>query len=274
MSNFITRTISGAVFVVLVIGSILLHPYAFAGLFFIVSFLGLREFYSLHKIRGIAFLGGILAGSWAYLSLTLYAHHLITEYSFLLVLLNLLFAGLPFLISLFSGTESPFTSIALTLLGILYIPLPLALINFFFYTGGHYGLCSPVLPMSIFFLIWTNDTFAYLTGSWLGRHKLFERISPKKTWEGSAGGALFTLILTWILSGYFPVLSTGQWLVLAAVTIVFGTLGDLIESMMKRSLMIKDSGNLIPGHGGILDRFDATLAVAPVIFVLLYIFGL
>lgn len=120
-------------------------------------------------------------------------------------------------------------------------------------------------------MLWTNDTGAYLAGRFFGKHKLFERISPKKTWEGSIGGGILTIGVAFILSVYFTNLDQTNWIVLAILVAVFGGLGDLVESMLKRSLNIKDSGNLLPGHGGILDRFDGLLLSIPFIYSYLYL---
>ena len=131
----------------------------------------------------------------------------------------------------------------------------------------HYGIALGYL-----LLLWLNDTGAYFVGSLVGKHKLFERISPGKTWEGSAGGALFALATAWGLSMLFIQLTTMHWLILAIIVVISGTIGDLVESMLKRSLGIKDSGNILPGHGGMLDRFDAVLISAPFVFVYLALF--
>ncbi len=129
-------------------------------------------------------------------------------------------------------------------------------------------------PVLYFFILWTYDTFAYLAGIKFGRNRLLERISPKKSWEGAIGGIIFSFILTYILSGFYGFISLYQWLGLTAIIVVFGTLGDLAESMLKRSLNCKDSGNFFPGHGGILDRFDSVLLSAPFVFVYLKIIEL
>jgi phosphatidate cytidylyltransferase len=120
--------------------------------------------------------------------------------------------------------------------------------------------------------MWSNDSGAYIVGSLLGKHKLFERISPKKTWEGFIGGALFTLLAAWIISKFLHELSLIHWLVVGTITFTCGTFGDLIESQLKRSANMKDSGKILPGHGGILDRFDSILFSAPIVFVYLMFF--
>ena len=133
---------------------------------------------------------------------------------------------------------------------------------------------NPILPLSIFIFNWVNDTGAYCTGMLFGKHRLFERISPKKSWEGSIGGAVFSIIAAIVLAHFFTFLSTGVWIGLGLTVVVFGTWGDLTESLMKRTLGIKDSGNILPGHGGMLDRFDSTLMAVPAAVVYLYLVGL
>jgi phosphatidate cytidylyltransferase len=122
-------------------------------------------------------------------------------------------------------------------------------------------------------ILWLNDTGAYLIGSWIGKHKLFERISPKKTWEGSMGGAFMALLTSWGMALLVKGIPLWQWISIGLIIVIFGTLGDLVESMLKRSLGIKDSGTILPGHGGILDRFDALLLAVPFVFVFLAIFS-
>ena len=128
-----------------------------------------------------------------------------------------------------------------------------------------------MLPLSIFIFTWVNDTGAYCTGMLFGKHRLFERISPKKSWEGSVGGAAFSLLAAAVMSRFFPFLSLPQWMGLGLTVVVFGTWGDLTESLLKRTLGIKDSGNILPGHGGMLDRFDSTLMAVPAAVIYLYV---
>ena len=126
------------------------------------------------------------------------------------------------------------------------------------------------MPLSIFAFNWVNDTGAYCTGMLLGKHPLFKRISPKKSWEGSIGGAVFSIAAAFALAHFFPILSTVEWVGLGLTVVVFGTWGDLTESLMKRYLGIKDSGNILPGHGGMLDRFDSAIMAIPAAVVYLY----
>ena len=170
-----------------------------------------------------------------------------------------------FIRELFRNAGNPIHNIGSSLLGVLYISLPL----FCFYLISFQGLLENYQYQCIlgyFFILWANDIGAYFAGTYFGKHKLFERISPKKTWEGFFGGALFALIITLIISYYFNNFSLIQWIIVSSIIIVTGTLGDLVESMFKRSAFLKDSGESIPGHGGFLDRFDSLFISAPFVF--------
>jgi len=160
----------------------------------------------------------------------------------------------------------PITNWAYTFLCQLYIAAPFGLLS---KVALHQGEYAPLLPFAVFALLWLNDTGAYCVGSLLGKHRLFERISPRKSWEGSVGGALFALVTAAGFSWYSDLLPLRQWLGMALVIVVFGTWGDLAESLFKRQLGIKDSGNFLPGHGGILDRFDSSLLAIPAVWIYL-----
>ncbi len=166
------------------------------------------------------------------------------------------FLALIFLIKLYQKEEKPFTGIAYTLLGILYIGLPFSLFNFSVFSPGHY---NSHLAIGIMIMLWSSDVGAYFTGVRFGKHKLFERISPKKSWEGMAGAFLFALVASIVLGTYFHDLSYFHWCIIGLIIVITGTYGDLIESLFKRSIARKDSGSLLPGHGGFLDRFDGLL---------------
>lgn len=178
--------------------------------------------------------------------------------------------GVAALLELFLNGKEPFRNIGLLLLAVAYIALPLVLLTgMATFRTGWCAVGDPVPgyhPHRVFgllLLIWTNDTMAYFVGSQLGKNKLFERISPKKTWEGTIGGGICTMLIAWGLSFLIDDFTPVQWIALAAVAAVFGTLGDLVESMLKRSVGVKDSGTLLPGHGGLLDRFDAFIFALP-----------
>ncbi len=176
---------------------------------------------------------------------------------------------IPFLLylpELFLQGEKPFQHIAYNMLTLLYIAGPFALLNLFIIQGPEY---IPELLLGILILIWTYDTFAYFGGSLLGRHTLWKAISPKKTWEGVIIGALAAIAGAWIISQYFLQIKPENWLVVSGLIVIFGTVGDLLESMLKRRAGVKDSSRLLPGHGGMLDRLDAVLFSLP--FILAYI---
>jgi phosphatidate cytidylyltransferase len=268
VNNFVQRTLTGTVFVAVLVAAIIFNQIIFSGLFFIITILGLSEFYKLWKGGGknLQEYFGITLGALTYLGLASVSNNLINV-DFLLLLLPLIMGA--FIVELYRNKPSPFENVALTLSGVLYIAVPFGLLNFLYVSSDHYFY---ILLLSYFVLLWINDTFAYLFGMTFGKHRLFERISPKKSWEGSVGGGLTAILTAWIFSRYETSIPFIHWAVIALIIVVAGTLGDLVESMMKRSLQIKDSGNILPGHGGILDRFDAVLISAPIVFVYVELF--
>jgi phosphatidate cytidylyltransferase len=175
-------------------------------------------------------------------------------------------AALICLIELYKPGAAPFTNIAYTLLGIIYVSVPFALLHITAFARGPY---SHEIVIGILLILWANDTGAYLVGSSLGKHKLFQRISPHKSWEGVLGGAALALVVSYIIADYFGITSLNTWLGINSIIVVAGTYGDLVESMLKRSLQVKDSGGMIPGHGGLLDRFDSFLLAMPCITALI-----
>jgi phosphatidate cytidylyltransferase len=175
-----------------------------------------------------------------------------------------------YLIKLYKKFErKPFTNIAFTFLGIFYIAVPFSLLNIAAFEKGNYNF---QIIFGCLFILWASDTGAYFAGTRFGRRKLFERISPKKSWEGALGGALLAMIFAFGIAYYFHSLALWQWLTIAVIIIVGGTFGDLVESLLKRSVETKDSGDTLPGHGGFLDRFDGLLISAPFIVAFLEIF--
>ena len=167
--------------------------------------------------------------------------------------------------------KSPITSWAYSILGQIYVVLPLALLGVWGYKSDYQlFMNTEYLLMALFVFVWTNDTGAYIVGCTLGKHRLFERISPKKSWEGFFGGLAFCIILASLANYIIPgMLSTAQWIGMGILTSIFSTWGDLCESLLKRTAGVKDSGKILPGHGGILDRFDSELIASPVIFIYL-----
>jgi phosphatidate cytidylyltransferase len=268
VKNFLKRTITGAIFVACIIGSILYDPFTFAGLILIFTLLATSEFYRFYHSdeNTPQKITGMICVSTLYLILALIARNSIPIKSLFLCIPVFL---CPFIIELYRKKNMPFNNIAITILPLIYIAIPMASLNFLFSPWHITGEFYPNILLGFFVITWTADTMAYLGGMALGKHRLFERISPKKSWEGSISGALFAIGMAWLLSLFFKEYTYSQWMGMAGVIIVAGTFGDLIESMLKRSVNVKDSGNLLPGHGGFLDRFDSVLFSAP--FVFLYI---
>lgn len=261
MSNIVKRGITGAVYVLSVIAAVYLPPVVCFIYFGVISMIGLHEFY--RNMRQTTTVSpnpfGYLLGLAAYILLGgeifWSFHRNVILYALALLLLLLFIVPVS---ELYRKKEKPFTNIAYTLLGVMYVVVPLSCANIL-----RTNLFPSIVLMSIFIFAWCNDTFAYLTGMWLGKHKLFERISPKKTWEGCIGGVVSVIIASVIIVYFNNTVELYQILPLAIITSVVGVYGDLIESMWKRQIGIKDSGNILPGHGGILDRFDIMLLVLP-----------
>ena len=174
---------------------------------------------------------------------------------------------------LYLKKENPILNWAYSMFSQLYIALPFAMLNIlaFNYDPTYSSVSyNPILPLSIFIFLWLNDTGAYCIGSLIGKHRLFERISPKKSWEGSIGGGVVAIGVSFVLAHYFPFMSMWEWAGLALVVVIFGTWGDLTESLLKRQLHVKDSGTILPGHGGMLDRFDSALMAIPAAVAYIY----
>ena len=267
MSNFLQRTITGILFVLVLISAVYFHFFSFLFLFALIIILSQLEFYKIVKTDEVKpqKISGIITGlilfatfSWAHYS---------NQYYILLINLPVIFTI--FIFELFRKSKNPFMNIAYTILGILYIALPVSLLTFI--VIAHNGEYNPALLLGYFFLLWSYDTGAYLIGRLAGKNKLFERISPKKTWEGAVGGLIISVGIAYILNIYFPLLTFTQWAAVAVIIAITGTFGDLIESMLKRSSDLKDSGNILPGHGGILDRFDALFISVPFVITYLYL---
>jgi phosphatidate cytidylyltransferase len=230
--------------------------------------LGMIEFYRLFiPGRRINWTVGIIAGIVFFMTSFLVANLFIGAN---ILLLNIPLIGLIFILELFFNDDQHVRNIGVTLSGLIYIALPLSLINFFYNPALSQGVSYNEILIVFFAVMWINDTAAYLVGSSFGKHKLWERISPNKTWEGLFGGLIFGLLAVFILSKFYTIFAPLEWMVFGFLVIVFGTLGDLVESMFKRSLFIKDTGEILPGHGGILDRFDGVLIAIPFVYVYLF----
>ena len=262
-----TRAITGLIFIIVLVAATVLNAYVFAIFFSLLGVFAAREFFLISttaQSKPLIGLGLLTAGVWAVLSSAYFLG--LIEWKMLAV--GIPFISLLFIASLYLKRTHPFADLALTLLGIWYGTIPfLFFIGLGFIQGD--GTFNPYIPMGFLIILWSNDTGAYLAGRAFGKTKLFERISPNKTWEGFFGGMALAVLIALNLQQYFGSLDKVQWSCVAIVIAVFGTLGDLVESLLKRSLGIKDSGTLLPGHGGILDRFDGLLIAAPLVYLLL-----
>ena len=259
MSNLLVRAITGAIFAFVVLGSVFWGPYAQMLVFSLFMILGLNEFYNLfkkHETVQVSKEIGIFIGIFIFCILVGTSLEWLPSLSIILVF-PLFFTLI--LTELWKKTEHPLINISVLVFGIIYVVIP------FFLSVDLNLRDDSYLPavVGMFLLIWANDTFAYLTGRLIGKTKLFERISPKKTWEGTIGGVIMTLLLGFIIGTFINQGETVFWVVSAIIIAPCAIYGDLLESLFKRSLNIKDTGTILPGHGGILDRFDAALFAIP-----------
>ena len=277
MKNFIVRTIT-AVFFVAAIVSCFLRPEAMILLFGLVTGLTIWEFTGLVNDRegvNVNQMISTVAGVYLFLAMAGYNSGMTPAAVFIPYLVTLIYLMVA---ELYLKQPNPVNDWAYTMMSQLYIALPFSMLSVLAFQSDDMGIhYTWTVPLSVFVFLWINDTGAYLCGSLLGKHKLFPRISPGKSWEGSIGGGILVIlvaILVWYLSeqyGENPLgLSAIEWAGLGLTVVIFGTWGDLVESLFKRTLGIKDSGNILPGHGGMLDRFDSSLMAIPAAVVYLY----
>ncbi len=265
MNNFLQRTLSGFLFVLIIVGSILWSPYSFAVVFTLITGWTVFEFHKLtnqqqevEAMTAMSVAGAVLlfvisflfaSGTIQYPGYSIYGLYIV----------------LMLVIELYRRKTNPLHNWAYFLLGQVIIALPFSLLSFILFIESY----NPIILIAVFVTIWVNDTGAYLVGMTFGKHRLFERVSPKKSWEGFVGGALAALISGYVFSLFITEINLWQWLIFSEIVVVFGTFGDLLESLLKRTVNVKDSGDVIPGHGGLLDRFDSMLLAAPAIFIFL-----
>lgn len=281
MNNFIVRTITGVIFVAAIVASFL-RPETMVLLFSIVTGLTVWEFTGLVNERENVTVNRFIctvAGVYFFFAMTYFCSDLYGGAAKSVVFIPYLVTIIYLMIAeLYLKQADPIQDWAYTMLSQMYIALPFSLLNVLAFTATTNGVVTfnTLLPLSIFIFLWVNDSGAYCVGSLLGRHKLFPRISPGKSWEGSIGGAMFVLLAAYAISYFLDgrMLNSLEWLGLGLVVIIFGTWGDLVESLFKRTLGIKDSGNILPGHGGMLDRFDSSLMAIPAAVVYLYTLSL
>lgn len=269
-SNLGQRAITAFIGALLVVSASIYSDWTYFIVFATILGFAQMEFYKLTGLDGMLPLRsfGTFLGIMIFtLTFMIEKERLPNEYLYLIFPI----VSLTFFIKLYKKTDKkPFTGVAYTYLGIFYVALPFSLINLAVFSVGkvyHYEIL-----MGCLLILWASDTGAYFAGTKFGKTKLFERVSPKKSWEGFLGGAFAAIAVAFIISQYFHVIEDWKWLVIAGIIIIAGTYGDLIESLFKRSIEIKDSGSGLPGHGGFMDRFDGLLLSAPFITAFLKIF--
>ena len=278
MNNFIVRTITGVLFVAVLVCSFL-RPQAMVLLFALITGLTIWEFTGLVNEREHVTVNRLIstvAGVYFFFAVAGFSSELTPSAVFIPYLVSIIYLMVA---ELYLKNDDPIHSWAYTMMAQIYIALPFSLLNTlaFHLAPQGYVVYDAILPLSVFVFLWMNDTGAYLCGSLLGKHKLFPRISPGKSWEGSIGGGILVIavaVLVWYLADQYQLNQLGltaiEWAGLGLTVVIFGTWGDLVESLFKRTLGIKDSGNILPGHGGMLDRFDSSLLAIPAAVVYLY----
>ncbi len=270
MSNLAKRSITGILLVATIIFSLVIGHYTFFFLFLLIQLLCQHEFYRLLRNEKITpqRLTGMFAGSLTFIACYFFARGM-AGHEILFVIIPLV--SFIFIQELYLQNNHPYLNTGATIGGLVYIALPFSLMNFLVFPEGEAKTYNPDLLIGFFILVWVYDSMAYLSGMLLGRTPLFARVSPKKTWEGLAGGSLFTFLAAWGVSILFPIIKMWDWEVIAGTIIIFGTFSDLSESLLKRSVGEKNSSELLPGHGGLLDRFDTLLLSIPMIFLYLQV---
>lgn len=278
MKNLIIRAITGALFVIVLVGGIIVSPVSLLTVFTAITALTVWEFTTimnrnmgLHVNRFIT----TVAGAYLFVAVWAFNTNIMGAEVFIPYLISIIYL----LVSeLYFDRPDNIMNWATSCMAQLYIALPFASLNTLCFISTPAGVTYYFwYALSLFIFLWANDTGAYLFGSWLGQHRLFPRISPKKSWEGSIGGGLTAIVASQVIATFIPfaetlpdVTSRLLWAGLALLTVVIGTWGDLVESLLKRRLGIKDSGNILPGHGGMLDRFDSSLLAIPAAVVYIY----
>ncbi|WP_350287810.1 phosphatidate cytidylyltransferase [uncultured Croceitalea sp.] len=264
MKELLRRSITGLVYVILLLSTVFLSSDAFDFLFMVFGLACLYEFKRIVQIKTYYLF-------IAYLALWWYFIYLVKDDLPILVLLIItILVDVALLVYLFSGKKRLFSSVQQFVISVFYIGGGCIFLTMIPYNDNEF---AKFLIMGIFILIWVNDSFAYLVGKTLGRTKLYPSVSPKKTVEGSLGGLIFALIAAYFLARYEPRIDTVQWLILALVIVIAGGLGDLLQSKFKRVAGVKDSGAILPGHGGMWDRLDSLIFAAPFAYLTLKLFS-
>lgn len=273
MKDFARRSVTGTVYILLMLGGAALHPVIFALVFGAFMFFAQLEFYKLVEKSG----GkprknfGLVLGVLFFIICFGMVNNWLPVKSYLIFVPALTFL---LLFEAFSDRSGILQNSAITFTGFVYVAIPFSLLHFIVHPGyPNYPVFNSNILIGVFFITWIYDSMAYVTGSQFGKHKISKRISPNKSWEGLIGGSVFALLMGVLNSYIFPQPTTYEWLVISILVVIFGTLGDLFESIIKRRLKVKDSGTMLPGHGGLLDRFDSLLFAIPVVYVWLSFSG-
>lgn len=274
MKNLITRSLTGIIFVTVLVGAIYYHSYYFLGVFGLATALTLWEFYGLVRMENYSTPKRVIntfGGTYLFVATFGYANGLVGGTIFLPYLFYLIYT---FIYQLYGRANNPINDLSLTLLGQLYCAGGFSMLNMVTSVPDTPGeiVHIPYYALAIFVFVWVNDTGAYLVGSMFGKRRLFERISPKKSWEGFIGGLALVLITSQLFAHFMHGTDRLTWIGLSATIVVFGTWGDLFESLIKRTLGVKDSGSILPGHGGMLDRFDSVLMAIPAAYIFIELF--
>ena len=287
MKNLVIRALTGAVLLGVMITAILMPPYMFGVVFFALMMLCLYEFYGLcYKVEQAKPISrwAMVGGGMLFLSVFLAELY---QAPYIIPLLYVPFFTGTFVVELFRHNGSPILNVAMSLLGHIYVALPFSCLCMIESLGARGDVSvdganwqGGAFVLAFFIAIWVSDTGAYLVGRAIGKHKLYERVSPKKSWEGFWGGFVLATAAGYVFGKYFPNLPEinghqlydWQWAVFFALISILGTLGDLVESLFKRYFKVKDSSNMLPGHGGFLDRFDSAIISAPFAYAILLLF--
>lgn len=269
LTDLKTRGITGTLFISIVILALYFGAATAIPLFTLIIAIGIYEFYQLaSKLNTNPQKFGIILGIASFLLVSAVTALQLDNIWFL----TLISIGIaPYIIELYRKTNTAFANIAYTISGIFYMVFPFTFLLLLAYStdGNNYNFH---IPLAFFFLLWANDTGAYLVGVSIGKHRLFERLSPKKSWEGFFGGVIITAIIAWVISNFYTDFNVLHWIIIGVIISIFATLGDLSESLIKRNADVKDSGSILPGHGGILDRFDGVTLSAPLVYIYVHLF--
>ena len=271
MKNFLQRALTGILFVAVIVVAIWIHPFLFAGVFSIIVGYLIHEFYCISKYKGLIWQRwlGIGGGMYLFFSSCLFSGHYVGDViyiPYILIIVVLLVS------ELYVHNSNPVAQWGMICFAQLYFA---GFLSFLSFIANHTNILKPSLSneynpfpvLMIFIFIWLNDTGAYLTGIWKGKHRLFQRVSPLKSWEGFFGGLIIVIITSFIFSRYNTVMKWYLWIAFGIITVISATFGDLIESLIKRTYGVKDSGRILPGHGGVFDRFDSAILASPVVYI-------